>query len=60
MADAPESYGPFDVTLAPAEIEAVASRYGLREALSGGLTARHHAPLAAFVLALLFAAILAL
>ncbi len=60
MADAPEAYGPFDVTLAPAEIEAVASRYGLHEALSGGLTARHHAPLAAFVLALLFAAILAL
>jgi hypothetical protein len=60
MVDAPEPYGPFDVILAPAEIEAVASRYGLREALSGGLTARHHAPLAAFVLALLFAAILAL
>jgi hypothetical protein len=60
MADPPESHGPFDVTLAPAEIEAVASRYGLREALGGGLTARHHAPLAAFVLALLFAAILAL
>ncbi len=60
MADAPESCGPFHVTLTPAEIEAVASRYGLREALRGGLTGRHLAPLAAFVLALLFAAILAL
>lgn len=60
MVEPPESYGPFHVTLAPGEIEAVASRYGLSEALRGGLTARHHAPLAAFVLVLLFAAILAL
>ncbi len=59
-ADAPESFGPFVVTLGPAEVEAAAARYGLRAALRGGLTARHQAPLAAFVLALLFAAILAL
>lgn len=60
MVAAPESFGPYIITLAPAEIEAVASRYGLREALGGRLTARHHAPVAAFILALLFAAILAL
>ena len=60
MADAPNPTGPMPFTLAPAEIEAVAARYGLRAALGGGLTASHHAPLAAFVLALLFAAILAL
>lgn len=58
--DAPERFGPFVVTLEPAEIEAAAARYGLRAALGGGLTARHHAPLAAFVLTLVFAAILAL
>ncbi len=60
MADASESYGPFVVTLEQAEIEAVAARYGLRAALRGGLTASHQAPLAAFVLVMLFAAILAL
>jgi hypothetical protein len=60
MVDASESYGPFVVTLERAEIEAAAARYGLRAALSGGLTASHQAPLAAFVLIMLFAAILAL
>jgi hypothetical protein len=60
MADALEGCGPFVVTLEQAEIEAAAARYGLRAALRGGLTASHHAPLATFVLALLFAAILAL
>ncbi len=59
-ADASESYGPFVVTLERAEIEAVAARYGLRAALRGGLTASHQAPLAAFILVMLFAAILAL
>ena len=58
MADPP--YGPFVVALEPAEMEAAAARYGLRAALSGGLTASHHAPLAAFVLTLLFASILGL
>ena len=60
MAEAPEAGGPFLVTFEPAEVEAAASRYGLRAALRGGLTASHQAPLAAFVLTLLFAAILAL
>jgi hypothetical protein len=46
-------------TLSPAELEAAAARYGVRAAFRGGLTARHHAPLAAFVLALAFASILA-
>lgn len=55
-ADAPP--GPFAFTLEPAEIDAVAARYGLRQALGDGLTVRHHAPLAAFALTLLFAAIL--
>ncbi len=58
--DAPESCGPFVATLAPAELEAAAARYGLRAALRGGLTASHQAPLAVFILALLFAAILAM
>ena len=49
----------FEAILEPAEIEAVADRAGLRKALGGGLTANHHAPLAAFVLAIAFAAILA-
>ncbi len=56
-ADAPESYV---ATLAPAELQAAAARYGLRAALRGGLTASHQAPLAAFILALFFAAILAM
>jgi hypothetical protein len=47
-------------TLEPAEVEAAANRYGLRSALGGGLTANHHAPLAAFILTMAFAAILAL
>ncbi len=59
-ADATKLCGAFVVTLEPAEIEAAATRYGLRAALRGGLTASHQAPLAAFVLTLLFAAILAL
>ncbi len=56
MGEAPEL---ILATLEPAEIEAAAARYGLRSALGGGLTATHQAPLAAFVLAMLFAAILA-
>jgi hypothetical protein len=59
MADAAGSHGPYEFTLEPAEIDGIAARYGLRTALGGGLTASHHAPLAAFVLTLLFAAILA-
>ncbi len=60
MADAPQEFGPYVVTLEPAEVAAAAARHGLRKALGGGLTAGHHAPLAAFALTLLFAAILAL
>ena len=60
MGGALESFGPYVATLDPAEIDAAAARYGLRAALSGGLTASHQAPLAAFVLTLLFAAILAM
>ena len=56
MDESPET---FLATLAPAELEAAAARYGLRAAIGGGLTASHHAPFAAFVLAVAFAAILA-
>jgi hypothetical protein len=59
MQDASDAYGPYAFTLEPHEIDAVAARHGLRSALGGGLTASHHAPLAAFALTLLFAAILA-
>ncbi|RBP06403.1 hypothetical protein DFR50_13123 [Roseiarcus fermentans] len=59
MPDGQEAHGPYVFTLEPGELDAVAARYGLRDALGGGLTASHHAPLAAFVLTLLFAAILA-
>ena len=59
MGDASQAYGPYAFTLEPHEIDAVAARHGLRSALGGGLTASHHAPLAAFALTLLFAAILA-
>lgn len=54
------AFGPYAFALTPEEAEAAAARYGLRSALAGGLTARHHAPLAAFVLVMLFASILAL
>ena len=55
-----DSFGPYAFTLAPAEAEAAAARMGLRVALRGGLLARHLAPLAAFVLILVFASALAL
>jgi hypothetical protein len=55
-----DSFGPYAFTLATAETEAAAARLGLRTALGGGLIGRHLAPLAVFVLVLLFAAILAL
>lgn len=57
--EAGASFGPYAFALTPEEAEAAAARYGLRRALAGGLTARHHAPLAAFTLAVLFASILA-
>ena len=54
-----EWFGPY-FTLSPAETEAAAARIGLRAALRGGLIVSHLVPLAAFILALLFASILAL
>ena len=58
--DGAGSFGPYAYTLAPAEAEAAAARFGLRVALRGGLLVRHLAPLAVFGLVLLFASILAL
>ena len=53
-------FGPYVFTLTAEEARIAAARAGLRRALDGGLTAAHLAPLAAFVLAILFIAILAL
>jgi hypothetical protein len=52
--------GPYIFTLTPDEARVAAARAGLRRALAGGLIGRHLAPLAAFTLAILFIAILAL
>jgi hypothetical protein len=52
--------GPYIFTLTAEEAGVAAARAGLRRALAGGLIGRHLAPLAAFVLAILFIAILAL
>jgi len=52
-------FGPFAFELTDEEAGAAASRAALRAALEGGLLSRHFAPLAAFLLAMLFAAILA-
>jgi hypothetical protein len=54
------AFGPYVFSLTPDEARVAAARAGLRRALAGGLIARHLAPLAAFVLAQLFIAILAL
>ena len=53
-------FGPYTFSLSADEARIAAARAGLRRALAGGLTASHVAPLAAFVLAILFVAILAL
>ena len=53
-------FGPFAFELTEDEARIAASRAALRRALAGGLTARHLAPLAAFLLAMAFTAILAL
>lgn len=58
--DAAPCFGPFAFELTQDEARIAASRAALRRALAGGLTARHLAPLAAFVLAIAFIAILAL
>ena len=59
---APEAsdFGPYAFSLTADEARIAAARAGLRRALAGGLTAAHLAPLAAFVLAILFVAVLAL
>jgi hypothetical protein len=53
-------FGPYAFTLTADEARVAAARAGLRRSLAGGLTAAHLAPLAAFVLAILFVAVLAL
>jgi len=53
-------FGPYAFSLTADEAQIAAARVGLRRALAGGLTAAHFAPLAAFILAILFVAILAL
>ena len=55
-----ELFGPYALTLSPAETEAAAARAGLRRALRGGLLARNVAPLTAFALVIAFATVLAL
>ena len=55
-----DDFGPYAFSLTADEARVAAARAGLRRALAGGLTAAHLAPLAAFVLAILFVAILAL
>lgn len=59
MSAAASGFGPFAFELTDEEAGAAASRAALRAALEGGLLSRHYAPLAAFTLAMLFAAILA-
>jgi len=53
-------FGPYAFSLTDDEARIAAARAGLRRALASGLTAAHFAPLAAFVLTILFIAILAL
>ena len=62
MSDTPPgaAFGPYAFSLTADETRVAATRAGLRRGLAGGLIARHLAPLAAFMLALLFIAILAL
>ena len=56
---APASFGPYSFTLTDEEARVAASRAGLRRNLAGGFERHYVAPLAAFVLALAFIAILA-
>ena len=53
-------FGPYVFELTEDEARIAAARSGLRRALAGRLTSAHFAPLAAFVLAIAFTAILAL
>ncbi len=51
-------FGPYAFELTPDEARIAAARAGLRRALEGRLTLSHFAPIAAFVLAMAFIAIL--
>ncbi len=53
-------FAPYAFELTEDEARVAAARSGLRRALAGRLTSAHFAPLAAFVLAIAFTAILAL
>jgi hypothetical protein len=53
-------FGPYAFELTEDEARIAAARSGLRRALAGRLTSAHFAPLAVFVLAIAFIAILAL
>jgi hypothetical protein len=53
-------FGPYAFEFSEDEARVAAARFGLRRALEGHLASAHAAPLAAFVLAISFAAILAL
>ena len=53
-------FGPYAFELSEDEARIAAARAGLRRALAGRLTSAHFAPLAAFVLAISFVAILSL
>lgn len=54
----PAEFGPYAFELTPDEAKIAGARAGLRRALEGGLTRNHMAPIAAFVLAMAFIAIL--
>jgi hypothetical protein len=54
------AFGPYAFELSKDEARIAAARAGLRRALAGRLTSAHFAPLAVFVLAICFTAILAL
>ena len=62
MSESPPAprFGPYVFALTEDETCVAAARFGLRRALAGRLTSAHLAPLAAFVLAIFFTAILAL
>ena len=62
MSESPSAprFGPYAFALTEDETRVAAARFGLRRALAGRLTSAHLAPLAAFVLAISFTAILAL
>jgi hypothetical protein len=55
-----DGFGPYVFSLSAEEARVAAARAGLRRSLAGRLIAAHVAPLATFVLAILFIAILAL